>query len=157
MSAIIAGQLTKQAIQQAQSLDKRLDFDFSNLIIKLAIFFILAYAINKLFEAIILGQNTLFAFLGLFGVNLPATLPQSIVTFMTDGFHGVKYWDVVKLIGIILVVMEWHIWFQGKENPSPLTSGIFFVLITGMSIFTIPELLKRVKEMQILSATVVNR
>ena len=157
MSAQAGVLIAGQAQKGLEILEKKLDFDFPNLILKLFVFFTFAYAINKIFEAIILGQNILFQFLGLFGINLPSSLPESLVKFMTEGFNGIKFWDFVKTAAIILVLLEWHIWFNSRDNPSPMTSGIFFILVSGMAIFTIPELLKRVKEMRIITNPAVGR
>ena len=161
MSAIIAGQVARSALAVAKegrlALKQETDeYDFANLIIKLFLFFAVAFAINKIFEAIIFGQNLLWQFLQLFGINTPATLPEPIVKFMQDGFHGIKYWDLVKIIAIILVVLEWHSLTQ-RRTITPLTQGLFFIIASGLALFTIPELFQRLKEMQILSNPVVGR
>ncbi len=160
MSAILAGQAAKSTFAILKEGKKALkaetdEYDFANLIIKLFLFFAVAFAINKIFDAIIFGQNFLWQLLQLFGVNTPNQLPESLVKFMQDGFHGVKYWDLVKIIAIILVVLEWHSLSQ-RRTITPTTQGLFFVIASGLAIFTIPELFQRLKEMRILSNPVVS-
>jgi len=161
MSAIIAGQVARSALAVAKEGRLALkqetdDFDFAGLIIKLFLFFTVAFVINKIFEAIIFGQNLLFQLFNLFGVNTPNQLPEAVVKFMQEGFHGIKYWDLVKIVAIILVVLEWYSLSQ-RRTLTPTTQGLFLVIGSGLALFTIPELFQRLKEMQILSNPVVGR
>ena len=162
MSAIIAGQalgVARKGFQASQKLSSdAFTFDFPALIVKLTVFYLVAYAVNKIFEAIIFGQNTLFGIARLFGVNLPSTLPEPIVNFFQEGFKGVKYWDIVKVISILLVVMEWNNWNQTQKalriNPSPMTQGVFFVIISALILITVPELFQRFKELRAMNQTI---
>ncbi len=159
MSAIIAGQalgVARQGFKASQKLSSdAFTFDFPALIVKLTVFYLIAYAVSKIFEAIIFGQNTLFGIAKLFGVNLPTTLPEPLVNFFQEGIKGIKYWDIVKVISILLVVMEWNNWNQTQKalriNPSPMTTGVFFVIISGLVLITVPELFQRFKEMRAMS------
>ncbi len=74
---------------------------------------------------------------------------------MQDGFKGIKYWDVIKIVAIILVVLEWHSLSQ-RRTLTPTTQGLFLVIASGLALFTIPELFQRLKEMQILSTPTVS-
>ncbi len=166
MSAIIAGQVARagfevgrQGFKASQKLSSdAFTFDFPALIVKLTVFYLIAYAVSKIFEAIIFGQNTLFAFARLFGVNLPSTLPEPLVNFFQEGIKGVKYWDIVKVISILLVVMEWNNWNQTQKalriNPSPMTQGVFFVIISALILITVPELFQRFKELRAMNTTI---
>ena len=162
MSAIIAGQvagIARQGFKASQKLSSdAFTFDFPSLIVKLTVFYLVAYAVNKIFEAIIFGQNTLFGIAKLFGVNLPSTLPEPLVNFFQEGFKGVKYWDIVKVISILLVVMEWNNWNQTQKalriNPSPMTQGVFFVIISALILITVPELFQRFKELRAMNQTI---
>ncbi len=162
MSAIIAGQaldVAGKVFKSGQKLSSdAFTFDFPALIVKLTVFYLIAYAVNKIFEAIIFGQNTLFGIAKLFGVNLPSTLPEPLVNFFQEGFKGVKYWDIVKVISILLVVMEWNNWNQTQKalriQPSPMTQGVFFVIISALVLITIPELFQRFKELRAMNQTI---
>ncbi len=165
MSAIIAGQVAGVA-RKGFNLSQKISsdaftFDFPSLIVKLTVFYVVAYAVSKIFEAIIFGQNTLFNIAKLFGVNLPSTLPEPLVNFFQEGFKGIKYWDIVKVISILLVVMEWNNWNNtqklAKINPSPMTQGVFFVIISGLILITVPELFQRFKELRAMNQTVINQ
>ena len=162
MSAIIAGQalgVARQGFKASQKLSSdAFTFDFPSLIVKLTVFYMVAYAVNKIFEAIIFGQNTLFGIAKLFGINLPATLPEPLVNFFQEGIKGVRYWDIVKVISILLVVMEWNNWNQTQKalkiNPSPMTQGVFFVIISALILITVPELFQRFKELRAMNTII---
>ena len=155
-AAIIAGQTIRQGFKTTSKISTdAFSYDFPNLIVKLTVFYLISYAIAKIFEAIIFGQNTLFNIAKLFGVNLPSTLPEPIVNFFQEGVKGVRYWDIVKVLSILLVVMEWNNWQQTQKalriNPSPMTQGVFFVIISGLILITVPEIFQRFKEIRAMT------
>ncbi len=158
MSAILAGQTLATGFKTGQKLSTdTFSFDFPGLITKLIVFYLVAYAIAKVFEAIIFGNNVLKSILSLVGLNLPNTMPESVVNFFTDGFKGVKYWDIVKVLSILLVIMEWNNWNNTQKalkiSPSPMTQGVFAVLITGLALITVPELVQRLRELKAMQVT----
>ncbi len=156
MSAILADQgfkIARSGFKASQKLSSdAFTFDFPGLITKLIVFYLVAYAIAKVFEAIIFGNNVLKSILSLVGLNLPNTMPEAVVNFFTDGFKGVKYWDIVKVLSILLVIMEWNNWNNTQKAlgiaPSPMTQGVFAVLITGLILITVPELVQRLRELK---------
>ncbi len=159
MSAILAGQVVQSGFKTTQKLSSdTFSFDFPSLITKLIVFYLVAYAIAKVFEAIIFGNNVLKSILSLVGLNLPNTMPEAVVNFFTDGFKGVKYWDIVKVLSILLVIMEWNNWQQTQKalkiNPSPMTQGVFAVLIAGLTLITVPELVQRLRELKAMQVSV---
>ena len=131
-------------------------YDFVNLIVKLVIFFVFSYVIAKIFEAIIFGQGLVVSFVALFGLKLPQSLPEPIVSFFQEGIKGFRYWDFIKVLAILLVIMEAANWHEQQKRlgikPSPLTLGVFAVLIGGLSLITIPELIQRSKEIRSMSS-----
>jgi len=156
--------ISEAVLEGSQRLSKsQFQYDFPGLILKLTVFFVFAYTISKFFEAVIFGENTLKAFLGLIGVNLPTSLPEPIVNFFQDGIQGFKYWDIIKMFAILLVLYEWFNWYNSvkgnpKNPPSPMTQGVFVVLIAGLSLVTFPELIQRIRELRVLNKDIeVNR
>ncbi len=131
-------------------------YDFVNLITKLVIFFVFSYIVAKIFEAIIFGQGLVVSFVALFGLKLPQSLPEPIVNFFQEGIKGFRYWDFIKVLAILLVIMELTNWFEQQKKlgikPSPMTLGVFTVLIGGMTLITFPELIQRVKEIRSMSS-----
>ena len=131
-------------------------YDFVNLITKLVIFFVFSYIVAKIFEAIIFGQGLIVSFVALFGLKLPQSLPEPLVNFFQEGIKGFRYWDFIKVLAIMLVIMELTNWFEQQKKlgikPSPMTLGVFTVLIGGMTLITFPELIQRVKEIRSMSA-----
>ena len=162
LSAAIALDLTKRAAEQASSkLEAKFQFDFPGLIIKLVVFFLVSFAIAKIFEGIIFGNKVVNSLAALIGINLPSTLPEPIVNFFKDGINGFRYWDIIKGIATLLVLAEWWSWYntekaKGIKAPSALTNGVFFVIVLGLSLITFPELFQRIKEIRTMSQGVTN-
>ena len=161
VAAKVAIDLTKRAADLASSQSQqRFNFDFPNLIVKLVVFFLVSYAIAKIFEGIIFGNKVVNSLALLIGINLPTTLPEPIVNFFKDGINGFQYWDFIKAIATLLVLAEWWTWYntekaRGINNPSAVTNGVFFVIVLGLSLITFPELFQRIKEIRAMSQGVV--
>ena len=156
MSAILAGQTLATGFKTGQKVSSDVfSYDFVGLITKLVVFFLAAYIITKIFEAIIFTDTTVRSILATIGINLPTTFPEEIVNFFKDGFHGVKFWDIVKVLSILLVIMEWNNWQNTQKalkiNPSPMTQGVFAIIIAGLTLVTIPELFLRLKELRVMN------
>lgn len=156
LGAQVATAVLKKGSKETQELSlEYFKFDFAGLILKIAIFFTFAYIINKIFEAIILGGTVLNAFTGLLGIKLPSSLPQPVIDFFTVGFRGFKFWDIVKILATLLVIVEAFQYIEAQKiagaKPSPFTLGVFGILVTGLSLITFPELVQKIKEGQILA------
>ncbi len=140
------------ASQKSEELFK---YDFLGLSQKLVIYFVFAYLIAKIFEGIIFGQGLLLQFVALFGLKLPQSLPEPIVNFFRDGIKGFRYWDFVKVIAILLVLLEMNNYIEQRkrlnEQASPMTLGVFIILLTGLTLITFPELWTRIKELRALN------
>ncbi len=54
--------------------------------------------------------------------------------------------------------MEWNNWNQTQKalriNPSPMTQGVFFVIISALILITVPELFQRFKELRAMNQTI---
>ena len=158
-TVIIAASVAKKAKEKGSEISVDLfKYDFVNLITKLVIFFVFSYVVAKIFEAIIFGQGLVVSFVALFGLKLPQSLPEPIVMFFQEGVKGIRYWDFIKVLAILLVIMEAANWHEQQKKlgikPSPMTLGVFTVLIGGLSLITIPELIQRTKEIRSMSATI---
>ena len=163
----IAGQIGRQTAKETSKFSvEQFTFDFPGLFIKLFVFFVVAYAINKVMEAIILGSNVTKAFLTLFGIRVPDTLPEALVKFWTDGVQTgnitIKFWDIVKALALILVIYEWYNWYNAEKTkvntPSPMTHGVFALLVSSLGLITFPEIWQRLKEIRALNQDIeVNR
>jgi len=137
-------------------------YDFVNLILKIFIFFSVAWIIDQIFKAIIFGNNTLKTLASLIGINLPNTMPENVVSFFQDGIKGFRYWDFIKIIATLLVIMEWYSWFEAErtanKTPSAFTHGVFGVIVLGLTFISVPELWQRLKEIRTMNQTIgVNR
>jgi len=161
MSALInpvTGAIISTGIQAGKATQKvltdELGYDFIGLGIKISFFFVVAYLINKTFEAIIFGGNVLTQFMALFGIKSPSSLPEPLIRFFTDGINGFRFWDIVKILATLLVIMEMLNYIQNRKKlglkPSPLTLGVFSIIVIGISLLTIPELIQRFKEKRIM-------
>ncbi len=160
MSAILAGQTIGAGLKTGQKISTDVfSYDFVALTTKLVIFFLAAYIITKVFESIINLDSTLRAILLLAGINFPVLFPENIINFFRDGIKGFRFWDIVKLVAILLVVMEWANWNQTQKalkiEPSPMTQGVFAVIITGLTLITVPELFQRLKELRTMNQVAV--
>jgi len=173
MSALInpvTGAIVASGIQTSVKVGKasqkfltdELGYDFVGLGIKISFFFIVAYLINKTFEAIIFGGNVLATFMALFGIKSPSHIPESLVNFFTDGINGFRFWDIVKILATFLVILETFNYIENRKlrglKPSPLTLGVFAVIIIGISLVTFPELIQRLKEKNMMAgaSSIVN-
>lgn len=163
MSALIAAEGGRRALIIASKAGKKasikseelFQYDFLGLTQKLVIYFVFAYVIAKIFEGIIFGQGLLLQFVALFGLKLPQSLPEPIVNFFRDGIKGFRYWDFVKMLAILLVVLELNNYLEQRkrlnEAPSPMTLGVFTVILTGLTLITFPEIWTRIKELRAMS------
>ncbi len=126
-------------------------FDFINLALKLVVYFAIALIFAKVMEAIVFARGTFVVLANLLGFSIPTSdqVPQSLKDLFDGGIKGFKFWDIIKIIAILLVITEFMIYInQNKKvgsTPSPMTIGIFILIISVLAISTIPELFNRLK------------
>jgi len=147
-----AGIIAKQGIKKSKEISiEMFGYDFTGLVIKLAVFFLVAFVISKIMEGIILARGVFVTITALLGWNIPKSeqIPDSLKSLFADGYQGFKFWDIIKIISILLVVSEYMRYKKSEENiggsVSPMTSGIFILIVAGLGVVTIPELLKKFK------------
>lgn len=158
MAAILAGAgmqkgatLALQGLQGARSVSTELlSYDFVGLLVKIVFFQIAALAIAKYIEAIIGSSNFIVGLAKLLGFSIPAFLPQPVIDFYTNGYHGIKYWDVVKLATVLIIAVEMNQYYNTQKKlgaePSAATIATFVLFIGFFLIITLPELVQRVKD-----------
>jgi len=132
-----------------------LGYDFIGLISRLAIFFLTGFLINSYFQATIQGGIWLNSLAGFFGLNFPTTLPEWVTKLFTTGFHNITFWQIVQVIAVLIVVMEYmqydRMLKQTNEKPNITTGAVFAIIGLGLSLITFPQIIQKVKEMRIIN------
>ncbi len=126
-------------------------FDFVNLGIKLLVYFTVALLFAKIMEAIVFARGSFVLLANFLGFNIPKEeqLPQSLKDLFNGGIKGFKFWDVVKIIALLLIITEFIMYVNQNRkvgsNPSPMTIGVFILIISALGVTTVPELIKRIR------------
>ena len=132
-----------------------LGYDFIGLISRLAIFFLTGFLINSYFQATIQGGIWLNSLAGFFGLNFPTTLPEWTTKLFTTGFHNITFWQIVQVISVLIVVMEYmqydRLLKQTNERPNITTGAVFAMIGLGLALITFPQIVQKFKEMKILN------
>jgi len=128
-------------------------YDFVGLITKLLVLFTISLIISKVMEMIILTRGFFVSLANLIGFTIPSAdqVPESLKKLFVDGYQGLKFWDFIKILAILLVVAEYMAFHKSTEQQggkvAPMTTGVFAVITLGLSIITIPELMQKIKRM----------
>jgi len=132
-----------------------LGYDFIGLISRLAVFFLTGFLINSYFRATISGGIWLNSLAGFFGVKFPDTLPEWTVKLFTTGYHNITFWQIVQIIGVLIVVVEYmqydRMLKQNNERPNITTGAVFAMIGLGLSLITFPQIITKIQEMRILN------
>ena len=145
-SAMIA----KSALSSASAIsEQKFGYDFTGLFFRLGVFYLIAFVFAKIMEATIYLRGGFVVVANLFGINIPKAeqLPDPLKKLFDQGYQGFKFWDIIKIIGIVLVVYE-YFQFRKESNGqvNPITTGVFVLLILILGITTVPEIYNRIKE-----------
>jgi len=157
MSALIAQQVgagTIAGTKQAGKLSIELfGFDFITLALKILVFFVAAVIVDKIhFMLVSPAINVASTILGVFGFFIPTDKaePDFFKKLFGEGYYGLKYWDFVRIMTLLLVVAEFMIFYQTQKKLggtiSPMTTGIFGLIIFGLSAYTFPDLINKLKK-----------
>ena len=145
--ALTAAQVTQDELK-AISL-REYNYDFVGLVTKLVVYFTLSLLFAKFMEAVILGRGFYKTLANLFGYSIPVSteFPKVITDlFGETGIKGFKFWDVVKIGAILMVLFEFSRYSKNNPNTkNALTIGLFVGIIAVLGLTTLPELIKRVK------------
>ena len=145
--------IASTGLQAGKQVSKEIfGYDFVGLIVKLVVFYGVALVIAKVMEAIIFARGAFVILANTLGYNIPSAdqLPQSLKDlFGEQGVKGFKFWDIIKIVSILLVVAEFMRYVNTNKalgaKSSPMTIGIFTLIIVALGLTTIPELIQRVK------------
>ena len=105
----------------------------------------------KVMEAIVFARGSFVLLANLLGFSIPKEeqLPQTLKDLFNGGIKGFKFWDVVKIVALLLVITEMMMYINQNRkvgsNPSPMTLGVFTLIIVSLGATTVPELVKRIK------------
>ena len=132
-----------------------LGYDFIGLISRLAIFFLTGFLINSYFQATIQGGIWLNSLAGFFGLNFPTTLPEWTTKLFTTGFHNITFWQIVQVISVLIVVMEYmqydRMLKEKQEKPNITTGAVFAMIGLGLSLITFPQIVQKIQEMRVIN------
>jgi len=132
-----------------------LGYDFIGLISRLVVFFLAAFLINAYFQATISGNIWLNSLGSFVGMKFPQSLPQWVTDLFTVGYHNVNFWQIVQIIAIILVILEYTQYDKKLklqyEKPNATTTAVFAILALGLSLITFPTIIQKIKEMRIIN------
>ena len=128
-------------------------YDFVGLLVKLFVFYTIAFVFAKFMEGVIYARGAFTIIANTLGFNIPSSeqLPQSLKDlFGEQGVKGFKFWDIIKIISILLVTAEFFSYLNSvKTDPtkksSPMTIGLFTLIILALGLTTVSELMQRVK------------
>ena len=123
-------------------------YDFIGLVTKLLVFLTLTFLFAKFMEATIYLRGGFVVFAKLFGINIPSSdqVPEPIKQIFGKGYHGFKYWDIVKVATILLIIAEYFQYKKTTKEVPIMTTGIFISLVVILGLVTIPELYQRIKQ-----------
>ena len=132
-----------------------LGYDFIGLVGRLVVFFLAAFLINAYFQATISGNIWLNSLGSFFGMKFPQSLPQWVTDLFTVGYHNVNFWQIVQIIAILLVIVEYTQYDKKlklqNERPNATTTAVFTMLAIGLALITFPTMIQKIKEMRIVN------
>ena len=132
-----------------------LGYDFIGLVGRLIVFFLAAFLINAYFQATISGNIWLNSLGSFFGMKFPQSLPQWVTDLFTVGYHNVNFWQIVQIIAILLVIVEYTQYDKKlklqNERPNATTTAVFTMLAIGLALITFPTMIQKIKEMRIVN------
>ena len=148
-----ASAVATTGIQAGKQVSKEIfGYDFVGLIVKLFVFYAVAFVFAKFMEGVIYARGAFSIIANTLGFSIPSNeqLPQSLKDlFGEQGVKGFKFWDIIKIVSILLVVAEFMRYVNTNKalgaKSSPMTIGIFTLMIVALGLTTIPELIQRVK------------
>lgn len=134
-------------------------YDFVGLLTRIVIFYVVALIIAKIFEVMIFAQEGLRTASNLFGIPLPTHVPDLIRKLFDEGYQvgsvRIKWWDMIKIISVLMVTYEMILFMQNKkalgEKASPTTLGIFVLIIAGLTVISFADIFQMLKERRLVS------
>jgi len=163
LRAGLAAKFGSKAIDKAKSASVEMyGYDFVGLMVKIVVYFTVAWFVEKYIwwsqqkpvNQVLMG---LFGAIG--GLPLFALSPTILKYFDNSEVNrGIKFWDIVKAGAVGLVAWEAFNYYKVQENlggkVSPMTIGIFGLILSLLGFIAVPDILKKLQEKQILSTGV---
>jgi hypothetical protein len=144
--------ISTTGIQAGKQVSKEIfGYDFVGLIIKLFVFYAVAFVFAKFMEGVIYARGAFTVIANTLGFSIPSNeqLPQSLKDLFEEGVKGFKFWDIIKIVSILLITAEFFRYVNTNKalgaKASPMTIGIFTLMILALGLTTVPELIQRVK------------
>lgn len=144
--------ISTTGLQAGKQVSKEIfGYDFVGLIVKLFVFYAVAFVFAKFMEGVIYARGAFTIIANTLGFSIPSNeqLPQSLKDLFGEGVKGFKFWDIIKIVSILLVVAEFMRYVNTNKalgaKSSPMTVGIFTLMIVALGLTTVPELIQRVK------------
>lgn len=143
--------VTKKVFSSSQEfLKKELGYDFFNLIVKLVVYFVAAWFLDQYIKAVAGQQNIVARIIGNFGGIIGYLISVNIIEYFTKPeLHKVPYWTVVKGVAMFLVLLEAKNYYELNESdnrkPSPLTLGVFAIILAILGFMTFPDIMEKLK------------
>ena len=133
-------------------------YDFVGLISRIVVFYVVALIIAKIMELIVFSSAGLKTAAGLFGIPLPNNVPEPIRRLFVEGYDvggiKIKWWDLIKLLSVVLVLMEMFQYMEQQKaigvKPAPTTLGVFVMIIADLILVSVPDLYQMIKEKQVI-------
>ena len=144
-------------------------YDFVGLTTRIIIFYVVSLVIAKIMELIIFSSKGISTAARLFCIPLPNTVPEVIRKLFVEGYLiggvTIKWWDLIKIISVIMVVMEMLQFIEHNKiagtRPAPTTLGVFTLIIAALALISVPSLIQMIREKTAFSESagnfVVNR
>ncbi len=141
--------IAREAVSGATKfVNEQFGYDFVGLFVKIIVYFVIAFVFAKFMEAVIFTRGIWVTLANLLGFNIPQAdqVPDSLKKLINGGISGFKYWDIVKLILMFLVIAEFIRYVNLPQKSSPMTIGIFVAIISILALTTFPEIIKKIKQ-----------
>lgn len=161
--AAMAIKLGSKGIDKAKNTSIELyGYDFVGLMMKIVVYFIVAYFVEKYIwwtQQKPVNQLLSGIFSAIGGLPLFALTPTILKYFDSSEVNrGIKFWDIVKAGAVGLVAWEAYNYYKTQENlggkVSPMTIGVFGLILSLLGFVAIPDILKKLQEKQILNTGV---
>jgi hypothetical protein len=164
-----AAGLGKIGTKIAKDFSKReFGYDFIGLGVKLIVYFGVALLGAKYFELTNGLSGVFAAIFGVLGLKAPPNNTNIWLAklFSDDGIfwnpstmqglRGLNYWKFIQFGAIVLVIWEGYRYYdENRDRASPLTLGVFFIIIFFLSLTVFPDLIQKIRESKILSKVAV--
>jgi hypothetical protein len=94
----------------------------------------------------------------MFGIPLPSNIPEPIRKLFVEGYSiggiNLKWWDLIKLLSVLMVIMEMLQFNQSQKQlglkPAPTTQGIFILIISALLLVSVPHFVQMIREKKII-------